>query len=387
MRSGKTLFETALGTTGLAWTETGICGVQLPATSPAETEQMLNQRYPELETTEPTGFARRARDAVSGSLDGKRRDLSKIPLDFGNATEFKQSVYRAALTIPPGTTRTYGELAKAMKKPKALRAVGQALGSNPIPIIVPCHRILAANGGGGFSAPGGVTTKAYLLKLEGADISDLHGFSYDPFDAAEALKNNDKRLGRIIEQVGPPKLELQHTASIFRALARAIIYQQLSGKAAGTIFGRVEDLCTGIGQQLSAEAITALSDESLRGAGLSNNKMLALRDLSARTLRGEVPSLSKLKQLDDEIIIELLTQIRGIGRWTVEMMLIFRLGRGDVMAVDDLGLRQGHARIMGKSGETDRKKLLAYAERWRPYRSLASWYLWRAVDLQRQAKK
>jgi len=170
---------------------------------------------------------------------------------------------------------------------------------------------------------------------------------------------------------------------VFVALAQAITYQQLSTTVAASIFGRVCDLCPGGRRGLNAKNILKLSMDELRGTGLSNNKALAIIDLATRSLAGEVPGLSKLRRMGDDAIVDTLTKVRGIGRWTVEMMLITRLGRGDVMAVADLGLRQGHAIVVGRSGETDRKTLMAYAERWRPYRSVASWYLWRAVDLKR----
>ncbi|MEQ8496766.1 MAG: methylated-DNA--[protein]-cysteine S-methyltransferase [Gammaproteobacteria bacterium] len=382
--TGYTLFDTAIGPCGMAWNDAGVTAVQLPELTPAATLARLANRFPALAEASPRGAARRARDAICAHLDGRQRDLGAIELDFTGLTTFRRQLYTAARRIPPGQTVTYGELAARIGAQQSARAVGQAMGANPYPVIVPCHRVLAAGGrAGGFSAAGGATTKAWMLRIEGAREVPFEGFEYDLFEAVQHLRKADPRLAGIIDQVGPPKIALRHTASIFLALARAIVYQQLSGKAAATIFGRVCALFPRGERDFTARNLLALPSARLREAGLSNNKLLALTDLAERSLAGEVPTLAQLRQMDDETAIAALTRVRGIGRWTVEMMLMFRLGRGDVMAVDDLGLRQGHAILMGRRGETERKALAAYAERWRPYRSVASWYLWRAVELAR----
>jgi O-6-methylguanine DNA methyltransferase len=383
---GYTLFNTSIGTCGVAWREVGIVGVQLPDGNQQTTRERLAMRFADLRETAPRGAHKRTTEAIVGLLEGRARDLSSITLDMSAVSDFQQAVYCAARNVARGQTVTYAELADLMGRRAASRAVGQALGNNPFPIVVPCHRILAADGkAGGFSAAGGITTKMRILKIEGAAQTNLHGFEYDPYEAVDYLRQADKKLARIIDAVGPPSMEIRQTSSVFLALTQAIVYQQLSGKAAATILGRVCDLFPGGKRGLNAKNILATDTAALRGAGLSNNKMLALRDLAERAQAGLVPSLAKLKRMDNDAIIETLTAVRGIGRWTVEMLLMWRLGRADIIAVDDLGLRQGHAIVVGKQGETDRKALAAYAERWRPYRSVASWYLWRAVDLSRNA--
>ncbi len=382
--AGFTLFDTAIGRCGLAWRGAALAGVQLPEATPAATLARLVERFPAHEQVAPRGRMRELSAAIVASLDGRRRDLGRFELDLTGISEFRRRVYAAARAIPRGETLSYGELARRLGAPRAARAVGQALGANPWPIVVPCHRVLAAGGAaGGFSAAGGVTAKLRMLRIEGAAGDHAHGFEYEPDEAVRVLRAADPALARLIDAVGPPQLELRHTASVFSALARAIVYQQLSGRAAATIFGRVRDIFPG--RRLTAHGLLAADESELRAAGLSRNKVLALKDLAGRTVSGELPGLARLRRMDDEAVIEALTAVRGIGRWTVEMMLMFRLGRADVLAVDDLGLRQGHARMLGRDGETDRGALAAYAERWRPYRSVASWYLWRAVELARQA--
>lgn len=211
-----------------------------------------------------------------------------------------------------------------------------------------------------------------------------------PINTRAALKHlrSDAKLAALIDRIGPLRMELNETHDLFMALTRAIVYQQLHGKAAATILQRVCDLFPASSGHITAEDILSCSDEKLRGAGLSQNKLLALRDLSTKTLDGTLPELSRLHELDDETIITALTSVRGIGRWTVEMLLMFRLGRPDVLPVDDFGVRKGFMVAFNKRKMPSPKQLKLYGVRWAPYRSIASWYLWRAADLAKaKAKK
>jgi len=165
----------------------------------------------------------------------------------------------------------------------------------------------------------------------------------------------------------------------FDALAESIAYQQLSGKAAATIFGRVRALYPKA-KWLDAEKVLATADEKLRAAGLSRAKTAAIKDLAAKTIDGAVPSGRALLRMSDDEIIARLTQVRGIGRWTVEMLLLFDLGRPDVWPVDDYGVRKGFAKTFGKRKLPTPKQLMKIGEKWRPYRSVAAWYFWRALD-------
>jgi DNA-3-methyladenine glycosylase II len=220
-----------------------------------------------------------------------------------------------------------------------------------------------------------------------------HKLSYDYQAAIAVLSAADPKLARLIERAGPFTVRLPAQQSPFEALAESIIYQQLHGKAAATIHARMlasfEPIC-GIGNHPSPEHLLDCPNEQLRAAGLSKNKMLALRDLAAKTLDGTVPSLTTIKKMADEAIIEHLTQVRGIGRWTVEMLLIFRLGRPDVLPVSDYGVRKGFAlTFMGLKPTQKvtpdllpkRDQMERRAKKWAPWRSVASWYMWRACDL------
>lgn len=221
------------------------------------------------------------------------------------------------------------------------------------------------------------------------------------YDAAQAcldLAAADPKLGQLIARAGPFTLRLKSAHSPFESLLESIIYQQLHGKAAAAILKRLLAVFGDVHPR--PEQLLAAGDDVLRASGLSGNKALALRDLAARTIDGTVPSLTQIRRLPDAEIINRLTSVRGIGPWTVEMLLIFRLGRPDVLPVSDYGVRKGFALTFGtatRKGVRARRvtarnpftndllptpaEMLKRGERWRPWRSVASWYLWRACDL------
>jgi DNA-3-methyladenine glycosylase II len=209
--------------------------------------------------------------------------------------------------------------------------------------------------------------------------------SFDPAQAVRHLKRRDKQLAELIRRAGPFTLRPEKLHSPLHALFRAIVYQQLSGKAAATIMGRVMEHFPGK-RGLTAPAILATPDAALRAAGMSSAKVAAVKDLAAKTLDGTVPTLGRLAKMSDEEILSRLVQVRGIGVWSVEMLLMFRLGRPDVLPVSDLGVRKGFMLTYGKAEMPTPKELLEHGELWRPYRSVASWYMWRAVDLERNEK-
>ncbi|MEX0789429.1 MAG: DNA-3-methyladenine glycosylase [Actinomycetota bacterium] len=208
-------------------------------------------------------------------------------------------------------------------------------------------------------------------------------FDFDPVAALKHLAGADPDLGRLIDSVGPFTMQLGTTPSIFAALVRSITYQQLSGKAAAAIYGRLCALFPNPDAEPAAEELLRLTDEQLRGAGVSRNKILSMRDLAKRQLTGEIPTLSEARMLDDEELVERLLPVRGIGRWTVEMLLMFRLGRPDVLPSTDLGIRNGFARAFGVPLPLP-AEIIERGERWRPYRTVAGWYLWRAAEMQDQ---
>jgi 3-methyladenine DNA glycosylase/8-oxoguanine DNA glycosylase len=213
--------------------------------------------------------------------------------------------------------------------------------------------------------------------------------STPPFDleiAVAALRERDAKLAALIDRVGPCRLQIDARQSPFDALLEAIIYQQLHGKAAATIYGR---MCRLFAPRRAPRAheIAGATIEQLRGAGLSINKTRAVQDLAAKTLDGTVPTLAVVSTLSDDEIIERLTAVRGVGRWTVEMLLLFRLGRPDVLPVDDFGVRKGYMHAYRKRRMPTPRELAHFGRKWAPYRSVASWYLWRAADSPAPARR
>jgi DNA-3-methyladenine glycosylase II len=210
---------------------------------------------------------------------------------------------------------------------------------------------------------------------------------FDPDEAIAHLRSKDAKLGALIDRAGAFTLKLDPAPSPFESLLESILYQQLHGKAAATIHRRVREYFKG---DPSPQALIDTPDEPLRAAGVSGNKIKAMRDLAAKTLDGTVPSHAAIKKMSDADIVERLTEVRGIGPWTVEMLLMFRMGRPDVLPVTDYGVRKGYALTfmrLPKSRPVEAADLpkpdivTKRGERWRPFRSVASWYLWRACDM------
>jgi DNA-3-methyladenine glycosylase II len=210
---------------------------------------------------------------------------------------------------------------------------------------------------------------------------------FDPVEAIEHLKKNDPKLGALIDRVGEFRMKLDASPSPFETLLEAILYQQLNGKAAATIHRRVREY---FGGDPTPKLLLDVPEDRLRGCGVSGNKIKAMKDLAAKTLDGTVPSHAAIMKMPDADIVERLTEVRGIGPWTVEMLLIFRLGRPDVLPVTDYGVRKGYALTFLKLPKTrpveakDLPKadvLFRRGRKWAPFRSVASWYLWRACDL------
>jgi DNA-3-methyladenine glycosylase II len=203
--------------------------------------------------------------------------------------------------------------------------------------------------------------------------------SFNLAEATKYLAERDERLKRLIEETIPFQIDVEEALSPYEALLESIAYQSISGKAAATIFGRIKAL-SGNGRAPAPEQMLKLRKPVLRKAGLSGAKVLAMKDLAQKTIDGVVPTLEQAEKLSDQELVERLVSVRGIGAWTVEMFLIFRLGRPDVLPIHDLGVKKGWSVTYGKKHMPKPKELLKFGERWRPYRTVASWYMWRAFE-------
>jgi 3-methyladenine DNA glycosylase/8-oxoguanine DNA glycosylase len=208
------------------------------------------------------------------------------------------------------------------------------------------------------------------------------GIGAPPFDLQKAMQHlsaRDEKLAELIANTVPFQTDSDHLQSPYEALLESIAYQSISGKAAATIFARIKALGSS-GRPPAPEEMLKLPNRKLRKAGLSGAKVLAMKDLAKKTIEGIVPTLEQAEKLSDEELVQRLDSVRGIGVWTVEMFLIFRLGRPDILPIDDLGVKKGWSVTYGKKHMPKPKELLKFGERWRPYRTVASWYMWRAFE-------
>lgn len=200
-----------------------------------------------------------------------------------------------------------------------------------------------------------------------------------PRGALADLGRADPKLAGLIDRVGPFRLEIGKSESHLGALVRSIVYQQLSGKAAATILARLRKEL-GEGRVPEAHDVLAVAEARLRAAGLSRQKIASLRDLCEKVRSGALP-LDRIEALDDDAVIERLVAVRGIGVWSAQMFLLFHLGRLDVWPVDDLGVRKAVARLHRREQLPGKREMAEIGEKWRPYRSIASWYLWRSLEI------
>jgi methylated-DNA-[protein]-cysteine S-methyltransferase len=380
-----TLIPTTLGPLGLGWSDAGIRHIYLPEATPAATAARL----------EAKGYKKRRAIAkhldhsakrIAQHLRGRPVDLGEVMLDLDHLPETRRRIYSALRAVPSGTTLTYGELAERAGMPGTQQSVGTAMGENPCPVVIPCHRVLPAGGKLGFySGPGGAVTKAQILRIEGLNIwaprtppkRNADGLEYDWNEAVAHLRKADPILVKHFKCLGEDRLEARAMEDPFLYLARSITFQQLAGAAARTIWGRVLDRFAAVP---TPETMLAMPAPDLRSAGLSAAKTAAMKDLAAKALEGIIPHAKDLAKMSDEEIIARLSAVRGVGKWTVEMSLMFRLGRPDVLPVDDLGVRNGFDKVHGRKKKVTPKELTAYAERWRPYRTVGSWLMWRVLE-------
>lgn len=366
---GIVFFDTRIGRCGLAWTPKGFDGVALPDRDAKTTQIRFSRRFaarPQL--VEPPSEVLGVAQRVQGLLNGKPDALTDVPLDLRGVSDFARTVYRTLRRVRPGSTITYGRLAQRVGRPAGARAVGRTMAANPLPILVPCHRVVRSdNALGGFSAAAGVRLKAKMLYFEGVVLDP------EVEKGLAMLRKADPVMAAVIDRIGPYLAMMGRTQSPYEALVQSILYQQLSMKAAATIAGRFAAL--GQGRYPRPDRVMRMRPATLRNVGISAQKASYLRDLADK-VRTKKVDLNRVGRLDDEGVIEALCQIKGIGRWSAQMFLIFHLGRLDVLPVGDLGFQKGVQHAYGLKSKPDPARLDRMGERWKPFRSLATWYLW-----------
>lgn len=364
-------FDTSIGTCALAWGEDGALRLLLPGRGEIRRRMQRTLGGASLQWDSPPAQLRRACARIAAYLAGDGAALRSIAVDLAASSPFHREVFHSLREVPTGRTISYGALATLAGRPGAARAVGSAMARNPLPLLVPCHRVLPASGAlGDFSAPGGARTKLTLLTLEGADLGPAWRA------APRELSRADSDLAALIRRVGPCHLGPVE-ADGFSSLARSIVHQQVSVAAGRTIFSRLAAL-VGPGD-LEPERVLALSPQALREAGVSRQKGSYLQDLARLIVEGALP-LKRLSHLDDEAVIEALTKVKGVGRWSAQMFLLFQLRRLDVFPAGDLGFLRGIERLYGLRARPSKGRLETLRKRWSPYASVASWYCWRALE-------
>ena len=383
-----TKVRTQIGTLAIGFSKRGVSRIAFPRADWTDLTTADLARLGLQQEAPPSREVAELAESLCAHVAGEVRDFSGITLDVDHAAPFLLRVQRAAQRIPPGQTSTYAALAAAAGSPNASRAAGRAMSTNPWPIVVPCHRVLPRSGFGAYSAGSGVHTKLRLLWREGYR-GRTSNVDFDEHEAVAALKRADARLAALIDRVGPFTMQAAAPSprggvEPFEALAKAIVSQQLSGKAAATIHDRVAGL---IGKESIDDpaAVLELPKTALRQAGLSENKTLSLRALAEHAQAGSLPSRADMQAMSDDEIIAALSGIRGIGPWSAQMLLMFYLGRPDVLPVADLGVQKGFTITYGLRGLPSAASMERAARAWRPYASVASWYMWRAVEVQRYA--
>jgi methylated-DNA-[protein]-cysteine S-methyltransferase len=376
------LFETRLGSGAVEWSDVGLTRLTLGRTAEALREEFRARGVPE--RRRPPAFVREAVARLKMHLSGRPQDLASVPLDLARAPPALRDVALALRETPAGGTIEAEALAARLALPGGAARLRRLLTRNPVPFLLPGHRVLGPDGLlGGWG--GGEILHERLLSLETMAHPALHGPDGAPAgprveEALAYLRRKDPLLGELIARVGPFQLKLRGEHSPYEALARSIVGQQITGRAAQAILVRLASRFGTPGVPPPAR-IRKATDAQLRAAGLSGGKARAFRDLAAHALAGDVPSWAVLRRWPNERILSTLTEIHGVGRWTVEMLLLFRLGRPDVLPLGDLGIQKGYARTFTRGRLPSARELQRRGWRWRPFRSIASWYLWRALEL------
>lgn len=370
--------QCSLGAIIVAATAKGLCHIAIDDDADSLLRE-LQDRFPKAELIgdDPEFDAWIAQ--VIGFVEAPAIGLD-LPLDI-RGTAFQQRVWQALRTIPAGSIVSYTDVAKHLGLPKSVRAVASACAANTLAVAIPCHRVLRSDGSlSGYRW--GLERKQALLQRE--HRPQLPDALRTPANAH--LVASDPAWFGLISKVGPCGLTAgtdRTLRSPYEALMRAIAYQQIHGRAAEAILGRF--LAHFPGQSFpEPAAVLALDESVMRACGFSAAKTATLRGIAQGVVDGIVPTRAEAEALSDDALVARLTTLRGVGRWTVEMLLMFTLLRPDVLPIDDFGVREGWKVLKGLEHQPRPKALAETGQAWAPYRSTAAWYLWRALELSRQ---
>ena len=376
------VLDTPLGPCAVEWSDIGLQRLAFGREAEARRQRLTAQGV--VEAKHLPRFVGGAVGRLRKHLSGLPQDFGSVPVDLSGVSPSMRTVADLLRQMPPGATAEMGTVTARLAFPGGEPQLRRLLARNPLPVLLPGHRLLGQEGLLGAWG-GGEALQERLLGLESMAHPPLYDKAGQPTmprveEALAHLQRRDPRLGGLLKQVGPYRLALRRGHTPYEALARSIVGQQISGRAAQAILLRLA-VVFGTPGVPPPERIRQAADRTLRAAGLSAGKARAFRDLAAHALAGEVPGWNVLRRWPDERILATLTRIHGIGQWTVEMVLLFRLGRPDVLPLGDLGIRKGYACTLGRGRMPSTRELQRRGWRWRPFRSVASWYLWRALEL------
>ncbi|ABR49641.1 methylated-DNA--protein-cysteine methyltransferase [Alkaliphilus metalliredigens QYMF] len=345
-------YETSIGKIGIAEKNGNITNLYFETDKPPE----------DIEINE-TPLLQEAAQQLQSYLTGDSKEFN-LPLK-PSGTDFMEQVWESLCKIPYGKTVSYKEIAVDVDSPKAVRAVGLANNRNPIPIFIPCHRVIGSDGSlVGYG--GGLELKERLIGLE--TMKNSCGFFQYGQKEIAYLKKKDKKLGAAIERIG--KIERGTIADPFTALISSIVSQQISNKAAETVWNRLDELL----ESMTPESITKTELSQIQGCGMTNKKAEYIKGIADVALCGKI-NFKTLHMLSDQEIIQKLSSLHGVGIWTVEMLLIFSLNRPNVVSYGDLAIRRGMMNLYGLK-ELSKEQFNQYRAKYAPYGSVASLYLW-----------
>lgn len=386
MGQAEQTFDTALGPVSICRSLAGVSSVSLLGTARARGRAAGESAAGESVAGgsvagRRAGLAGRIRRHMAGDL----QDFLDVRLDWRGVAPFARKVYEELRRVPAGQTVTYAQLAERCGAGRqAARAVARAMATNRFPIVVPCHRVVGALGAlCGFSGADGLKTKVQLLFLERAPLPKLpaSGLFYslhEPYAFAIGvrwLRERDRLFGTLHDRVGETAVPREFPGNPFAALAEAVCYQQLAGKAAATIAGRFQNA---VGKVTPGNVLRA-GREPLRGAGLSSSKTDTILSLADAMQRGRIPADRLAAATSWSDLEEMLSGIKGIGPWTIQMFAIFHLGLPDIFPPGDLGIRKAVGQLVSTRGLLTPERTETIGARWKPFRTIATWYLWRSL--------
>lgn len=378
-------FDTPLGHFAVIKRNNKVVRVVLPELADGRvSKKKIFELFPDAISVISCPLAEKVRKYILGYCSGEIKRFNLKLLDFNECSDSDVELYKHLSKIPYGTTVSYASLGKITNKTP--RATGRAMANNRWPILLPCHRVINADGKLGIYASNKSSlTKKTLLEIEGVEVfCDVqprigHPLTIKNIKEEEAIKHLialEPKFKCIVEAY-PFGLCVNNISSVFEALLEAIVFQQLSTASATKIYSKLLKVFSG---QLQPLDLLRATEYELRAAGLSRMKIAAIKDLAEFAAQGKLMNADRMQKMPDNELKFYLSRIRGIGKWTVEMMLIFRLGRSDVVSVDDYGLKKGMAILNKMSRLPFPNELYNYCQKFKPYRTFASWYLWRVAE-------